>query len=355
MSGFSYLYINRKQVLLSLFKLQLMETHHFSNLLLKKLHQKELFSQEQLDEVAIYQRKNIFSLRSELLLLVYFAVISFTSGIGIMVYINIDSIGHIAIISLNLILMLICFYFAFKNAKGYHNSEVFFENPLYDYVVLTGSLLACIFLGYANYQFALFDESYAYVSLLSAVVCFGVAYYFDNRIVLSMAITSLTAFIGISITPQSMLDNEIYSSLNLTYSGLILGILLLGWMEYSLKEKIKAHFHFVFASFAVHLTGLCLLSGLLSDYWFVFIPIVAGFTYYFYKLSHRIYATSIFAFMLLYSYFGFNIIGGQLLELLPFDSFYELIFVLAPFYVIASIFMFIKLVRKFNKEKDASI
>ncbi len=34
-----------------------------------------------------------------------------------------------------------------------------------------------------------------------------------------MAITSLTAFIGISITPQSMLDNEIYSSENLTYSG----------------------------------------------------------------------------------------------------------------------------------------
>ncbi len=46
-----------------------METHHFSNLLLKKLHQKELLSQEQLDEVANYEQKNIFSLRSELLLL----------------------------------------------------------------------------------------------------------------------------------------------------------------------------------------------------------------------------------------------------------------------------------------------
>lgn len=332
-----------------------METHHFSNSLLRKLHQKELLSQEQLDEVANYEQKNIFSLRSELLLLVYFAIISFTSGIGIMVYNNIDSIGHIAIISLNLILMLICFYFAFKNAKGYHNSEVFFENPLYDYVVLTGSLLACIFLGYANYQFGWFDESYAYVSLISAVFCFGIAYYFDNRIVLSMAITSLTAFIGISITPQSMLDNEIYSSENLTYSGLILGILLLVWMEYSLKQKIKVHFHFIFVSFALHLTGICIISGLFSDNWFVFIPVLAGFTYYFYKFSHRVSATSIFAFMLLYSYIGFNIIGGQLLEILPFDSFYELFFVLAPFYVIGSIFMFIRFVRKFNKEKNASV
>ena len=332
-----------------------METHHFSDLLLKKLHQKDLLSQDQLDEVANYEQKNIFSLRSELLLLVYFAVISFTSGIGIMVYNNIDSIGHLAIISLNLILMLVCFYFAFKNAKGYQKSEVFFENPLYDYVVLTGSLLTCIFLGYANYQFALFDESYAYVSLISAVLCFGVAYYFDNRIVLSIAITSLAAFIGISITPQNMFDNEIYSSIQLTYFGLILGILLLIWMEYSLKEKIKEHFHSIYANFALHIIGLSTISGLFFEHWFVFIPIICGFTYYFYKLSHRIYATSIFAFMLLYSYFGFNIIGGKVVEQLSLDMFYELIMIMAPFYVIASIFMFIKLIKNFNKEKNAGV
>jgi len=251
--------------------------------------------------------------------------------------------------------MLVCFYFSFKKAKRYTNDEVLFENPLHDYLVLTGSLLACIFLGYINFQYQIFDDSYAYVSLISAILCFAVAYYFDNRIVLSMAITSLATFIGISITPKSLFQNEVYSNLELTYSGLILGILLLVWMEYSLKHKIKAHFHFVFATFALHLLGVCIIAGLLSEHWFVFIPILLGFIYYFYRFSYRVFATSLFAFMLLYGYFGVNVLGGKILSFIDFGAFFEFLIMVSPFYVIASIYMFIRLVKQFNTEKNASV
>lgn len=332
-----------------------MEKSNFSEILLQKLYQKEFLDDNNLEELAEYQKKGIFSLRSELLLVIYFSVIVFTSGIGIIIYNNIDSIGHLAIISANFLLMITCFYFSFKKTKGYSNEEVLFDNPLFDYLVLTGSLLACIFLGYINFQYHIFDESYAYVSLISAFLCFFVAYYFDNRIVLSMAIYSLAAFIGITITPESLFHNEVYSSLQLTYSGLGLGIILLIWMEYTFKNKIKAHFHFVFATFALHLLGVCLLSGLLSEHWFFFIPILIGFGYYFYKFSYKIMATSIFAFMLLYSYFGFNILMGKIIELLRIDTFFELLIMFSPFYVIASIYLFIRLVKQFNSEKNASI
>ncbi len=332
-----------------------MEKSNFSEILLQKLYQKEFLDDNNLEELAEYQKKGIFSLRSELLLVIYFSVIVFTSGIGIIIYNNIDSIGHLAIISANFLLMIACFYFSFKKAKGYSNEEVLFDNPLYDYLVLTGSLLACIFLGYINFQYHIFDESYAYVSLISAFLCFFVAYYFDNKIVLSMAISSLAAFIGITITPESLFHNEVYSSLQLTYSGLGLGIILLIWMEYTFKNKIKAHFHFVFATFALHLLGVCVLSGLLSEHWFFFIPILIGFGYYFYKFSYKIMATSIFAFMLLYSYFGFNLLMGKIIELLSIiDTFLQLLIVLSPFYVIASIYLFIRLVKQFNSEKNAS-
>jgi hypothetical protein len=332
-----------------------MEKSHFSEILLQKLHQKEFLNENDLEEIAIYQKKGIFSLRSELLLMIYFSVILFTSGIGVIVYNNIDSIGHLAILSANFILMLVCFYFSFKKAKGYANDEVVFENPLYDYLVLTGSLLACIFLGYINFQYQIFDESYAYVSLISALLCFFVAYYFDNRIVLSLAITSLAAFIGISITPKSLFQNEVYSSLQLTYSGLVLGIGLLVWMEHSLKTKIKAHFHFVYATFALHLLGVCIMAGLLSEHWFVFIPILIGFVYYFYRFSYRVLATSIFAFMLLYGYFGVNILVGKFLFYIDFGFFHQLVIMVSPFYVIASIYFFIRLVKQFNAEKNASV
>ena len=332
-----------------------MEKPHFSELQLQKLHQKEFLNDKDLENIADYQKKGIFSLRSELLLMIYFSIILFTSGIGVIVYNNIDSIGHLAILSANFILMLVCFYFSFKKAKGYSNHEVLFENPLHDYLVLTGSLLACIFLGYINFQYQIFDDSYAYVSLISAILCFAVAYYFDNRIVLSMAITSLATFIGISITPKSLFRNEVYSNLELTYSGLILGILLLVWMEYSLKHKIKAHFYFVFATFALHLLGVCILAGLVSDHWWVFIPILIGFVYYFYQFSYRVLATSLFAFMLLYGYFGVNILGGRILSFIHFELIYQLLTMIAPFYVVASIYLFIRLVKQFNAKKNASV
>jgi hypothetical protein len=332
-----------------------MEKSHFSEILLQKLYQKEFLNENDLEEIAIYQKKGFFSLRSELLLMIYFSVILFTSGIGVIVYNNIDSIGHLAILSANFILMLVCFYFSFKKAKGYSNDEVVFENPLYDYLVLTGSLLTCIFLGYINFQYQIFDESYAYVSLISALLCFFVAYYFDNRIVLSIAITSLAAFIGISITPKSLFQNEVYSSLQLTYSGLVLGIGLLVWMEHTLKTKIKVHFHFVYAAFALHLLGVCILAGLLSAHWFVFIPILIGFAYYFYRFSYRVLATSIFAFMLLYGYFGVNILVGKFLFYIDFGFFHQLVIMVSPFYVIASIYFFIRLVKQFNTEKNASV
>ena len=149
-----------------------MEKLHFSEILLQKLHQKEFLNDEDFEKITIYQKKGIFSLRSELFLMIYFSIILFTSGIGVIVYNNIDSIGHLAILSANFILMLVCFYFSFKKAKGYSNDEVVFENPLFDYLVLTGSLLACIFLGYINFQYKIFDDSYAYVSLISALLSF---------------------------------------------------------------------------------------------------------------------------------------------------------------------------------------
>ena len=332
-----------------------MERPHFSELQLQKLHQMEFLNDKDLKKISNYQKKGIFSLRSELLIMIYFSILLFTSGIGVIVYNNIDSIGHSAILSGNFILMLVCFYFSFKKAKGYSNDEVIFENPLYDYLVLTGSLLACIFFGYINFQYQIFDESYAYVSLISAILCFAVAYYFDNRIVLSMAITSLATFIGISLTPKSLFQNEVYSNLELTYSGLILGILLLVWMEYSLKNKIKAHFHFVYATFALHLLGICILSGLISEQWLFFIPILFGFVYYFYRFSYRVLATSLFAFMLLYGYFGVNILGGRVLSYINFEFIYQLLTMMAPFYVVASIYLFIRLVKQFNAKKNASV
>ena len=323
-----------------------------SETLLNALVEKGFVTPAQQVQIKEHKRLGIFSLNAELLFLVYLSVLLFTTGVGTLVYKNIDSIGHIAILAVNFILLVACFYFSFKKAKGFSKEEVFFESPMYDYLVLTGSILSCIFIGYLQFQYAIFGSDFEMVSLFSAMLCFCVAYYFDNRSVLSMAITALAAFVGIAITPKTLFDNEIYSNPILTYYGIGLGITILLWTSYCFKEKIKTHFHFVYLTFAQHLIGLCCIGGLVDDNWWLFVPFMAGSVYYFYRLSYRLKATSFFVFSLIYGYIGFNIL---LVRGLDFLENFEWIIMVSPIYVIGCIVWFIRLVRNFNKEKNAGI
>ena len=323
-----------------------------TSFLTSKLFEKDFISKEQLDDFEEYKAKNIFSLNTELLFLMYASVLLFTSGIGVLVYQNIDSIGHIAILAFVLLLTVLCFYFGFKKAPTFSEEETKFNNPIYDYVILTGSILSCVFLGYIQFQYAVFGLDYKWVSLSSALICFGIAYYFDSRMVLSIALTALTTFIGITLTPQKVFENEFMSNPILLFTGIALGILFIVWTVYSEKVGLKKHFYFVFYTFAQHLIGICCLSGLFQEPWYLFLPIFIGFIYSFYKLSYTYFATSFFVFTLLYGFFGLNTLLSKVFD----NSFlFEFIIMISPFYFIGSIVVFISLVKKFNKEKHASI
>ncbi|MDI9310098.1 MAG: DUF2157 domain-containing protein [Limnohabitans sp.] len=319
------------------------------------LEQLGFITSSQVDEFQQYQSKKIFSLNTELLFLMYLSVILFTSGVGILIYENIDTIGHTVILGLIFIVTVLCFYFSFKKAKGFSKQQVLFESPVYDYLVLTGSMLACIFVGYLQYQYQILGTNYQGVSLISAIICFAVAYYFDQKTVLSMAITSLTAFIGITISPSNFFDIEVFEHPQLIYFGLILSVILLVWVYFSEKQQLKKHFSFVYYTFAQHLSGLCIIAGLVEDYWLLFVFFSIGINYFFYQLSYRIKEISLFIFTLLYAYVGVNICIGRLLSHIDIGEFFALIAMIIPFYFILSIVMFIKAIRNFKKEKDASI
>lgn len=326
-----------------------------NEILTEQLVSKEFVTPEQHNEIKKYWQLGIFSINTELLFFLYVSVLLFTSGVGIVVYKNIDTIGHIAILAVNFILMLVCFYLSFKKAIGFSKKEVVFDNPIYDYLVLAGSILGCIFIGYIQYQYAIFGKDFGLVSLFSAAFCFVIAYYFDNKSVLSIAITAMATFIGITITPKTVLANEVYSNPQLSYYGLALGAVLILIMEYTIREKAKDHFHIVYATFALNLIGICCIAGLLEDYWYVFVFLMALAIYYFYKVSHQIASTFLFVFTLLYGYVGINIFLGRLIMITDSSDIIMLFIYLLPFYVIGFIFLFIRLIQKFNKEKHAGI
>lgn len=320
-----------------------------------KLFEKGLITENQFEEIKTYRNLNIFSLNAELKLFLYLSVLLFTSGIGILIYENIDSIGHIAILSLLLIVIVVCFYYCFKNSKGFQKQETTFDHPVVEYLVLAGNILTCIFIGYLQFQYKPFGEHYGLATLVPTIVSFFCAYYFDNRSVLTIAITGLAAYIGLSVTPQDIFNdsNNLYASQNLSFSAVILGVLLILWTIYSRRISLKVHFGLVFLTFALHIISIAAISNL-TNYdiltWMIFALVLAGSTYYFFKASYDYKAMSLYVFMIVYAYIGANIFLFRIFENVDFSQIWELFIFLLPAYFVGSIVMFIKLIKKFHKE-----
>lgn len=320
----------------------------------KSLLEKKLITENQYQEITSYRNLNIFSLNAELKLFLYLSVLLFTSGIGVLIYNNIDSIGHIAILSILLIVIGVCFYYCFKNSKGFQKAETTFENPVVEYLVLAASILTCIFIGYLQFQYKPFGTHYGLATLIPTIVSFFCAYYFDNKSVLTIAITGLAAYIGLSVTPQDLLNNNsFYSDQSLSYSAIMLGFLLILWTIYSSKIALKTHFNLIYLTFSLHIISIASISNLINDYygiWILFAFILAGSSFYFYKISHKLKAISLYVFMIVYAYIGLNIFLFRIFEHIDFSDIWELFIILLPAYFIGSIVMFIKLIKNFNKE-----
>nr|WP_315223306.1 DUF2157 domain-containing protein [uncultured Flavobacterium sp.] len=320
----------------------------------QKLFEKSLITENQYQEINSYRNLNIFSLHAELKFFLYLSVLLFTSGIGILIYQNIDTIGHIAILSILFIIIGVCFYYCFKNSKGFQKTETIFDSPVLEYLVLAATILTCIFIGYLQFQYEAFGTHYGLATLIPTLISFFCAYYFDNKSVLTIAITGLATYVGISATPQDLLRNNFYASQNLTYSAILLGGILIVWTIYSSKIALKTHFKLLYLTFALHLISIASISGL-TDYlnnslWMLFVVVLAGSAYYFYKISYELKAISLYVFMIIYAYIGVNIFLFRVCEYIDFFEIWELFVIILPVYFIGSIVIFIKLIKNFNKE-----
>lgn len=322
---------------------------NFKENVTQKLFENRLISEEEYLKIVAYRKLGIFSLHNELRAILYLSVVLITGGIGILIYQNIDSIGHQVLLFLLLIAIGICFYFSHKNAPKFAKTYTEFSNSMYDYLVLLGTILLCTFFGYLQYQYAVFGTQYGLATLVPTVICFPIAYYFDNKSVLSIAITGLTAFIGISINPQMILSFDLLNPETLGFSAIALGILLVVWSIYSEKNKLKTHFNFVYQTYALHLIGLACLSNIIDGYWGIFMLILFGSMFYFYLESVKQKAISLFIFSILYAYIGFNVLLFYLFENVDFGDIFELFFFIIPFYFIGSIVGFIILIKNFKK------
>jgi len=226
---------------------------------------KGIIPKEQATYIADYEHAKPFSIHWELRSVLYLGIVMFASGIGVIIYENIDTIGHQAIIAAIGALTAWCFYYTYKHAPPYSHNEVRSSKKLADYILLLGCTTFLILEGYIQVQYNVFGERYGLAVLIPTIIFFFCAYRFDHRGALSMAITGLASWLGFTVAPLTILADNDFTEKKLLNTAIVLGIALcaVGWA--SEKRHIKKHFAFTYIFIGGNLAMIATLTGYFND------------------------------------------------------------------------------------------
>jgi MFS family permease len=242
--------------------------------ILNSLQEKNIISPEQNTLIAEHERTKPFSIHYELRTFLYLGITLFTGGLGVLIYQNIDTIGHTVIVALIALITLACFGYAYLKRSPFSWEEV--KNPaqLADFALLLGCMMFLILEGYLQYQYNLFGTKYGLVTIIPAIVFIPAAYFFDHRGVLSMGLTALASWVGVSIAPLSVLSQNDFSAPHFLFTAIALGLILSGVGLYSEYKNLKKHFSFTYLLLGSNLTLIACMTGMFNHgNWFIYVVI----------------------------------------------------------------------------------
>ena len=179
--------------------------------LAEDLFRAQVIGENSFKKISTHLDKRMFTLNFELKSFFYAGVMMLAGGLGIAVYKNIDSIGHMAVILFIAAVSISGFVWCFKKSRPYDPGKVESPGMVFDYVLLLASLTFVTLIGYLQFQYSVFGSYNSLALLIPALGLFFAAYYFDHLGVLSIAITCLAGFAGISISPYDLIRANNFS------------------------------------------------------------------------------------------------------------------------------------------------
>jgi len=317
-----------------------MNIHIFEN-----LHQQELITDSALEIIREKEKKKLFSLHWELKTILYLGIVLLTTGLGILVYKNIDTIGHQVIVAIIAVGCALCYSYCLKKSPGFSRYKNANTKIWPDYILLLGCLLLLIFIAYIQFQYNVFGTRLGMATFIPMIILFISAYYFDHLGVLSMAITNLAAWAGITVTPLHVLQDNDFNSINIIYTGVALGAVLLAIAHVSVLKNFKAHFAFTYKNFGTHGLLISCLAGLftINYLWFLLLAAICA---YLFIMATREKSFYFIVITLLYAYIGISYMVIELLSNIgDIGSVY-----LGLFYFIVSGILLIRVMMSFNKQ-----
>ena len=224
--------------------------------LLNDLHRTGSLSAAQFAVLDELHRNRRYSVHRELRAAVYAGVLLVAAGIVLTVREYVSQLGDIAIIGSLAAASLAAFTYCFLKGAPCSKGEVESPNLLFDYVLLFGCTCFATAIGYVEAQFTLLGKLWIHYLIVSAALFFFLAYRFDNRLVLSMALSTLAAWFGFQLSEAFLHFDRYYRESAMAYGAVTFG---LGFVLY--RAGIKKHFFQVYLNFAVHFLLAALVSG----------------------------------------------------------------------------------------------
>jgi len=233
----------------------------------KELYQRNLIDDQQYQLLEAIRTEKVVSLYYELRLMLYLGIMLFTGGVGYFAYQNIGHIGHLIAMAGIGAAIIVGFYFIRKFAKPYSNGEVTVSLVYFDYMLILVSLLIISLFAYVQVYFDLVELLLNWTSFISAAIFLFMAYRYDNRALLAMAITAFAAAVGLSISPVNWAKGAWQLSSNLYNISIVLGATLTVIGQVSQYKNVKKHFRFTYQNFGLLLYFIGFLSAMFdSDY-----------------------------------------------------------------------------------------
>ncbi|PSL47772.1 putative membrane protein DUF2157 [Chitinophaga niastensis] len=287
--------------------------------LFEKLRTEGLVSDTAVQAVKTEESNRLFSLHWEIKTLLYLGVLLLSGGLGILIYKNIDTIGHQVILLFIGLLCAGCFSYCIRKKAPFSWQKVISPNAFFDYALLLGCLTFVTFIGYLQFEYTAFGKAYGLATFIPFAVLAVSAYYFDHLGVLSMAITNLAAWMGIAVTPFQVLSANDFSSDPIIYTGVLLGGILLLLAIISTRRNLKKHFTFTYQNFGTNIIFIACISALCvfgnNPMLWLLIIIMAAVSVYTFKQAFREGSFYFVLITVLYAYVGISIIVFRLLVL----------------------------------------
>jgi hypothetical protein len=257
-------------------------------------------SPEQHADLASLCRGEPFSLFLELNLLLYLGVLAFVGGLGWTVTTWSQQLGDALVVAILSTILAVCFWYCSSRAPVWSLAETPAPTAVFDYILYLGSLVWCVELAYLENRLHVLSGQWDLYLLATAAFFFLLAYRFDNRFVLSLALSSLAGWFGLTISHWPSHQDAAYRQYALLYCALVgLGGIVLQ------QRGVKPHFFGTYLNIVANVLFWALLSGVFNregyGVWFLAMLLACGASLV-WGVTHRQFA--FVAYSAIYGYVG---------------------------------------------------